>query len=74
MTRALTAVAADQMATWPKQDGRFVCTAERPMPQPSPGGAWLHPDAEDAGTCHMGCCDRYQCPHCGVRWLKEMPD
>jgi hypothetical protein len=46
-----------------------VCTKAAPDPC-----ADLHPDAEDAGECPEGCCDRYHCPNCGIYWTVEGPD
>lgn len=33
-----------------------------------------HPHAKCIGECSEGCCDRYECPDCGRRWLEELPD
>jgi hypothetical protein len=55
---------------WPQQDGRFLCTSERPMPE-NASGIWLHPNAKDVGGCSEGCCDDFQCPDCGKKWRKE---
>jgi hypothetical protein len=57
-------------ATWPKQDGRFLCSPERPMPKYA-DGLWLHPNAVVTGDCAEGCCDYLKCPDCGVTWRKE---
>lgn len=63
---------AEALPDWPKEGERYVCSAEKPMPRPCPADTiWLHPDAKDAGTCIEGCCDRYECPHCGQRWMNE---
>lgn len=55
---------------WPKDRGRFVCTAERPMPQGAPG-QWTHHGARVIGEDAEGCCDFMQCDDCGVQWRKE---
>ena len=64
---------ANDLAGWPKEGECFICTAERPMPMPAPGGAWLHPEAKCVGGCSEGCCDDYRCPACGVKWRSELP-
>lgn len=39
------------------------------------GDSCPHQDAKPTGeTCFMGCCDYYLCPHCGKRFLVELPD
>lgn len=51
---------------------RQICTKDAPMP-PMAEGQWQHPDAKDIGTCREGCCDKYECPHCGKIFLEEVP-
>lgn len=60
-------------ADWPKKDGRFLCTAERPRPQ-NADGRWAHTNVRDVGQCYQGCCDFKQCDDCGVRWRVEYGD
>lgn len=55
------------------RDGRQVCTRELPMPKGAEG-LWLHPDAKCVGTCSDGCCDDFECPHCGKTWRYEGAD
>lgn len=60
---------------WPRtDDGRLICTPDRPMPDDARrefGGSarWQHSDVEDIGECAEGCCDRMRCKSCGVRWI-----
>lgn len=55
---------------------RSVCTADAPMPK-GDKGRWLHPDAieieNDYGSAY-GSYDRYECPHCTLRFWVELPD
>jgi hypothetical protein len=48
----------------------YICTKEAPW-TPDKGTPVQHPDAKHVGTCHEGCCDRYECPHCGKIWQQE---
>jgi hypothetical protein len=48
------------------EHGRHVCTADDPWTDDR--GYAVHPDAIDRGTCYEGCCDKWECPHCGVSW------
>lgn len=57
-------------------DERLICTKEAPYKPAEHLGAAprvVHPDAKVIGDCLQGCCDRYECPNCGVRWLTEVP-
>lgn len=34
-----------------------------------------HPNATTTGeTCSAGCCDEYECPDCGKKFMVEVPD
>lgn len=56
---------------------RGICTKDAPMPK-GDMGRWLHPDAvcvyEEYNGTHSGNFERYECPHCGVRFMVELPD
>ena len=62
---------------WPKDEhGRYLCSPDRPMPRDLAKShrQWAHHGTTDDGTCADGCCDRYRCVDCGVRWTVECPD
>jgi hypothetical protein len=44
---------------------------ETPARQPK---QCAHENAEDAGECSQGCCDRYRCKDCGHTWTEEVAD
>lgn len=53
-------------ADWPEdEDGRFICSASRPMPKGYEAGVWLHEEARATATCEAGCCIRWECKNCG---------
>jgi hypothetical protein len=58
---------------------RLVCSADHPFQAVgSPRGArWEHPDAEEVGDQEdgypAGDIVTYQCPHCGLRFRRELP-
>lgn len=64
------------------ESGRFLCTAEAPMPVIRPENSrWTHPDAiaeyEDygkGGGVADGDYERMECPHCKHRWWSELPN
>lgn len=35
------------------------------------GKRYVHPNAVDVGSCSEGCCDIYECPDCGTRFVVE---
>ena len=54
------------------------CTKERPY-SAGAQGYWMHPDAicvdeEYNGLSGGGDYERYECPHCGLRFRVELPD
>jgi hypothetical protein len=53
-------------------DGR-VTTTPGACPEAKPHGQVAH-DPEQVGECGSGCCDKYRCRRCGVRWTYEWPD
>lgn len=59
--------------TWPHDDqGRYLCTAEQPMPADRhPGVRWSHSDVEDIGPCPTGCCRRKRCRNCRDTWIGD---
>ena len=57
---------------------RQLCTKERPMPKGAPG-MWQHSDAKSLyeefnGLSGGGDYERFECPHCGLRFYVELPD
>jgi hypothetical protein len=50
---------------------RYTCTPEAPW-TPDKGAA-EHPGAEYLGDDLDGCCDRYHCKHCGLRFKVTLP-
>jgi len=70
--------AADASRPREIRDGRFVCSAENPMPLKAPGH-WLHPDAkfdfDEYGSLGSGGShEHYTCPHCKKGFYVELPD
>jgi hypothetical protein len=63
------------LSAWPKdaESGRYLCTADRPMPKDAPG-RWCHPDAKDDGIDHGDTYDVAACPHCGIEFKCYLPD
>lgn len=53
-----------------KARGRYVCTQARPFVETCSPTFAAHPDAEH-DSCPEGCCDRFKCPYCGVKWSVE---
>jgi rubrerythrin len=57
------------------QNGRFVCTADNPMPLRATG-RWEH-DAEEVGDQEDGWpggdYQAYRCKNCGHIWKEELP-
>lgn len=59
---------------------RQICTRERPYTKRGEMNEyWLHPDAkcvdeEYNGLSGGGDYERYECPHCGLRFRVELPD
>ena len=54
------------------------CTRDRPMPK-GDQGRWVHTDAKCVSEDYVGLADggdyeRYECPHCGLRFWVELPD
>lgn len=47
-----------------------ICTANDPWSEDK-GYPTIHPDAIDEGECFDGCCDKYRCPNCGLRFTVE---
>jgi hypothetical protein len=37
-------------------------------------GACKHPKVKDVGSCYEGCCDKYECLDCSLRFTVECPD
>lgn len=64
--------AGEKLMSNPTPEPKPVCTAERPWKQGEPSH-W-HNDARIVGECREGCCNKYQCPHCGFTFLVELPD
>jgi len=66
------------MADWPKENNRFLCTPEKPMPKPAPKGCWTHMSAEtvdsEYGGLSHGDYDINQCTACGTRWRETLPN
>lgn len=56
-------------------DERFTCTKADPW-TPEKGDFATHPDAvaDEPDTCSEGCCDKYRCPTCGLRFTVEGAD
>lgn len=52
---------------------RFICTKDDPWTKEK-GTPAQHPDAVSDGECFEGCCDRYKCPNCGLRFTEEVPE
>lgn len=54
---------------------RYVCTKAAPW-TPERGDFAAHPDAvaDEPDTCREGCCDKYRCPNCGLRFTVEGAD
>jgi hypothetical protein len=50
---------------------RYTCTQEAPW-TPERGAA-EHPGAEYLGDDSDGCCERYQCSNCGLRFRVTLP-
>ena len=57
-------------------EGRFVCTPERPWSEGDDTPA-IHPKAREVGEQRdgwpAGDLQDMQCPICGTRWTKELP-
>lgn len=59
---------------WPRNnEGRYLCTAERPMPPDhrerfGTSARWQHDKAECIGDTSCGAGDRFVCQSCGVAW------
>ena len=51
---------------------RYVCRPDAPW-KPGMGPA-IHPAARDVGECSDGCCDKYECPLCGHRFIVVVPE
>lgn len=72
--RAFADAVKDQPQRTP--EGYPICTAERPWRE-SDGVPALHPDAFEDGEQESGWpagdVVPMRCPHCGVRWKKELP-
>lgn len=72
--RAFAEAVKDQPQRTP--EGYPICTPERPWRE-SDGVPALHPDAIEEGEQESGWpagdVVPMRCPHCGVRWKKELP-
>lgn len=59
-----------------REPHRHVCTEANPWRE-GLGYPVLHPDAREVGEqidgWPSGDLQRMECPHCGVSWLKELP-
>ena len=49
-----------------------ICTKDNPWnSKMGMEGGVQHPDAVDIGECVDGCCDKFECPNCGTKFLVE---
>lgn len=53
--------------------GRFICTPEKPMPNPHGFTRWIHPDAKDDER-NDPYWDHYFCPNCQTKFSVEVAE
>lgn len=63
---------------WPTDNGRYLCSPSRPMPQGAEG-RWAHTNIEVVGEDCGGLGDggsyeRCRCKDCGAIWWSTLPD
>ena len=51
----------------------YLCTKEEPWDRVTEYAKTIHPDAELIES-DCDCCQKYECPHCGVTFHRELPE